>query len=153
MREEQIEGLSGNIGERISTVRFAGYSIVLQSREPAPLPARCKWTLLIKNGQCGIESGVIAILFSAEYKEVAAGAPTGTLRAKAARQEDVECNTSRKVFSLQFVELGALASRLCSDPRPASRFPLLWYQSSAWHPRSTPKSRRTCPIRVRRQTR
>jgi hypothetical protein len=43
------------------------------------------------------------ILLSADYKEVALSAPTGTLRANVARQEDVECNTSRKISSAGFV--------------------------------------------------
>ena len=60
-------------------------------------------TVLIENGQSGIESRALAIFLSADYKGVAPGAPTGTLRANVARQEDVGCNTSRKISSVRFV--------------------------------------------------
>jgi uncharacterized damage-inducible protein DinB len=41
--------------------------------------------VFIENGQCGIESRGFAILLSADYKEVALSAPTGTLHAGVAR--------------------------------------------------------------------
>jgi hypothetical protein len=50
-----------------------------------------------------MESIASAIFLSADYKGVAPGAPTGTLRANVAGQEDVECNTSRKISSVRFV--------------------------------------------------
>ena len=50
-------------------------------------------TVVIENGQYGLDSSVLAILLSADYKYVAINAPTGTLRAYVATQEDVKCKT------------------------------------------------------------
>jgi hypothetical protein len=60
-------------------------------------------TVVSENEQCGLDSSALAILLSADYKEVALSAPTGTSRARVATLEDVECKTSRKITPPRFM--------------------------------------------------
>ena len=69
----------------------------------------------------------LAILLSADYKEVALGAPTGILR-NVARQEDVERSSPKNLFCTIRNSIGILGcidskkKKNCSDPLLASWF-------------------------------